>query len=191
MPGFCLDKKGIKPLLQVFREGVLNGSPECKEKAAAGLGDVIALTSAEALKPHVITITGPLIRILGDRFSWNVKVAILDTLGLVIVKGGVAAKAFVPQLQTTFVKALNDANRTVRLRAASALEKLVVLQIRVDPLFNDLSSGIKNNEEPGIKSAHVCTIMTSLYLSRLLFSLQANISCSSSGNFTWRWSSHE
>lgn len=157
LPGFCLPKKGIKPLLQIFREGVLNGSPDKKEQAASGLGDVIALTSAEALKPHVVQITGPLIRILGDRFSWNVKVAILDTLCLVIVKGGGAAKAFVPQLQTTFVKALNDANRTVRLRAAFALEKLVVLQTRVDPLFNDLSTGIKNNEEIGIKS--VCNLL--------------------------------
>lgn len=57
-----------------------------KQDAAEGLGQVIKLTSATALKPSVVSITGPLIRILGDRFSWNVKVAVLQTLGLLLVK---------------------------------------------------------------------------------------------------------
>lgn len=50
------------------------------------VGDVIKKTSAEALKPSVVNITGPLIRILGDRFSFNVKVAVLETLGLLLGK---------------------------------------------------------------------------------------------------------
>ena len=57
-----------------------------KEQAANGLGEVISLTSAAALRPFVVNITGPLIRILGDRFSWNVKVAVLQTLGLLLGK---------------------------------------------------------------------------------------------------------
>ena len=36
------------------------------------------------------------------------KAAILNTLGLLIGKGGVALKPFVPQLQTTFLKCLAD-----------------------------------------------------------------------------------
>lgn len=74
--------------MPIFREGILNGSQELKEHAAVGLGEVIQLTSAEALKPSVVNITGPLIRILGDRFNWNVKVAILDTLALLLEKVG-------------------------------------------------------------------------------------------------------
>ena len=50
------------------------------------VGEVIKQTSAEALKPSVVNITGPLIRILGDRFSFNVKVAVLETLGLLLGK---------------------------------------------------------------------------------------------------------
>ena len=57
-----------------------------KEAAALGLREVIALTSSEALKPSVVNITGPLIRILGDRFMWNVKVAVLETLTLLLSK---------------------------------------------------------------------------------------------------------
>lgn len=74
MPGFCLPK-GIQPILPIFRESILNGPPELKEQAATGLGEVIDITSAAALKPSVVHITGPLIRILGDRFAYGVKVS--------------------------------------------------------------------------------------------------------------------
>ena len=67
LPGFCLPK-GISPLLPIFRESILNGAPELKESASQGLGEVIKVTSVDALKPSVVHITGPLIRILGDRF---------------------------------------------------------------------------------------------------------------------------
>ena len=48
-----------------------------KENASHGLAEVIKLTSPEALKPSVVHITGPLIRILGDRFGANVKTGTL------------------------------------------------------------------------------------------------------------------
>lgn len=51
---------------------------------------------------------GPLIRIIGDRFAWEIKAAILRTLGLLIAKAGAGLKPFVPQLQTTFLKCLGD-----------------------------------------------------------------------------------
>jgi hypothetical protein len=47
---------------------------------------VIKLTNAEALQPSVVHITGPFIRILGDRFNWNVKAAVLETLALLLAK---------------------------------------------------------------------------------------------------------
>ncbi|KAG8223949.1 hypothetical protein J437_LFUL003757 [Ladona fulva] len=139
LPGFCLPK-GITPILPIFREAILNGQPEVKEQAAQGLGEVIKLTSPEALQPSVVHITGPLIRILGDRFNWNVKAAVLETLALLLAKVGVMLKQFLPQLQTTFLKALNDSNRQVRLRAATALSHLIVIHTRADPLFTELHS---------------------------------------------------
>lgn len=60
--------------------------PEAKEQAAQGLGEVIRLTSASALQPSVVHITGPLIRILGDRFNWSVKAAVLETLAILLGK---------------------------------------------------------------------------------------------------------
>lgn len=85
LPGFCLPK-GIAPILPIFREAILNGDGDEKEAAAQGLGEVIRVTSAQALQPSVVAITGPLIRILGDRFSANVKTAVLETLAILLAK---------------------------------------------------------------------------------------------------------
>ncbi|XP_049938173.1 eIF-2-alpha kinase activator GCN1 [Schistocerca serialis cubense] len=150
LPGFCLPK-GITPILPIFREAILNGLPEVKEQAAQGLGEVIRLTSAEALQPSVVHITGPLIRILGDRFNWNVKAAVLETLALLLAKVGVMLKQFLPQLQTTFLKALNDSNRQVRIKAANALSHLIVIHTRADPLFTELHAGVRSSDDPAIR----------------------------------------
>ena len=87
MPGFCL-KKGIEPVWPMLQHGLMQGSPNLREQAALGLGDLIALTTTKALRPYVIKITGPLIRIVGDRYPWQVKAAILQTLGALLEKGG-------------------------------------------------------------------------------------------------------
>lgn len=151
LPGFSLNGKGVAPLLPIFREGILNGTPEMKELAAEGLGEIISLTSAPALMPSVIHITGPLIRILGDRFPGNVKVAVLATLTLLLSKVGASMKPFLPQLQTTFTKALNDSNRTVRLKAAAAMGGLILIHTRVDPLITELHTNIKNTDDTSIR----------------------------------------
>lgn len=176
-------------ILPVLREGVLTGTPEQKEEAAKALGGVIKLTSPEALRPSVVNITGPLIRILGDRFAWTVKTALLETLTLLLAKVwwktkwptvplqswskflsegsnlctafllqvGIALKPFLPQLQTTFLKALQDSSRAVRLRAAEALGQLVSIHAKVDPLFTEQLSAIRNAEDSGVR--FVCSLV--------------------------------
>ncbi|KAE8739724.1 hypothetical protein FOCC_FOCC014768 [Frankliniella occidentalis] len=150
MPGFCLPK-GITPMLPMFREAVLNGPPEIKEVAAYCIGDMIKLITNEALAPSVVHITGPLIRILGDRFNWPVKAAVLDTLSLLLSKVGAMLKQFLPQLQTTFVKALNDGNRIVRVKAAVATGHLIKIHTRPDPIYTELHNSIKNLEDPSVR----------------------------------------
>lgn len=150
LPGFCLPK-GLAPILPLFRESILNGLPEDKENAALMLGEIIRLTSAAAIQPSVVHITGPLIRILGDRFNSSVKAAVLETLATLLTKVGVMLKQFLPQLQTTFLKALNDPNRPVRIKACLALSQLVVIHSRADPLFLEMHNTMKNVEDPLIK----------------------------------------
>ncbi|URD74488.1 hypothetical protein MUK42_09064 [Musa troglodytarum] len=151
IPGFCLPK-ALQPLLPIFLQGLINGSAEMREQAALGLGELIAVTSEQTLKEFVVPITGPLIRIIGDRFPWQVKAAILSTLSIMISKGGMALKPFLPQLQTTFIKCLQDGARTVRTSSALALGKLSALSTRVDPLVNDLLSTLQISDG-GIREA--------------------------------------
>jgi len=124
LPGFGLPKKGINCLLPIFKEGILNGYPDQKESTAHCLQEVITMTDPAALKPSVIGLAGPLIRVLGDRYGPQVKCPLLQTLELLLKRNGVALKAFLPQLQTTFLKATHDEARDVRFRGAEALGKL-------------------------------------------------------------------
>ncbi|KAG0214330.1 translational activator of GCN4 [Mortierella sp. NVP41] len=150
LPGFCLPK-GIAPLLPIFLQGLMNGSNSIREASALAIGDLIQRTSADALKPFVTQITGPLIRIVGDRHTGEVKSAILSTLSLLLQKVPAHLKPFLPQLQRTFIKSLTDpTSATVRTRAAAALTILISLQSRVDPLVTELVAGIKSSEA-GVK----------------------------------------
>eukprot|EP00257_Ricinus_communis_P017959 XP_015576531.1 protein ILITYHIA [Ricinus communis] len=151
IPGFCLPK-ALQPLVPIFLQGLISGSADLREQAALGLGELIEVTSEQALKDFVIPITGPLIRIIGDRFPWQVKSAILSTLSIIIRKGGMALKPFLPQLQTTFIKCLQDNTRTVRTSAALALGKLSALSTRVDPLVSDLLSSLQASDA-GVREA--------------------------------------
>ncbi|XP_042484650.1 protein ILITYHIA [Macadamia integrifolia] len=151
VPGFCLPK-ALQPLLPIFLQGLISGSAELREQASQGLGELIEVTSEQTLKDFVVPITGPLIRIIGDRFPWQVKSAILSTLCIMITKGGIALKPFLPQLQTTFIKCLQDNARIVRSSAALALGKLSALSTRVDPLVSDLLSTLQASDG-GVREA--------------------------------------
>jgi hypothetical protein len=65
---------------------VQGSSTEMREAGAEGLGELVAVTSEEALKPYVVQITGPLIRIIGDRFPSQVcDVAVGSKLDLCVL----------------------------------------------------------------------------------------------------------
>jgi len=144
LPAFQI-KNGLACVLPIFLEALKKGSGHVREQAANGLGEIVLITSVKALRPYVVKITGPLIRIIGVRFSWQVKAAILKTLCHVIDRGGIMVKPFLGALQTTFVSALTDANARVRDRGAAALGKLVKLATRVDRLATDLSTNSVNS----------------------------------------------
>lgn len=132
---------GLEPLLPIYQRGILYGDATTRELAASGLGELIKITQTKYLAgPFLIKLTGPLLRIVGDRNPPAVKIAIVQTLGLILTKGGPALRAFVPQFQTTFVKALSDPSRQVRIEAIKALALLMPLSTRVDPLIKELVS---------------------------------------------------
>ncbi|KAK5582574.1 hypothetical protein RB653_004159 [Dictyostelium firmibasis] len=141
IPGFCLPK-GLASVLPPLISGLMYGTSDQREQATNTLRTVINHTSADALKPFVMQITGPLILVIGDKFPWQVKAAILQTLSLLISKSPASMKIFLHQLQPTFIKCLSDSHKNVRTNAASALGLLMTLSTSVDQLVNSLITGI-------------------------------------------------
>ncbi|KAJ2555738.1 translational activator of GCN4 [Coemansia sp. RSA 1933] len=142
LPGFNLPK-GIGPLLPIYSQGLLTGTPDTKERAVRGMARLVQFTDPAALRLYATGITGPLIRIVGDRNPPNVKAAILATLGLLLSQVPALMRPFLPQLQRTFVRALSEVDDLVRQRAAAALAALIPLQARLDPLVAELTSGMR------------------------------------------------
>lgn len=133
-------------LAAILLQGLLVGTNEQREQAALGLGDVVERTAPESMKPYVTQITGPLIRIVAERYPPAVKAAILQTLGVLLARIPLLVKPFFPQLQRTFVKSLSDPSLVVRNKAIYAVGVLMLNQPRVDPLINELVTSAKGAE---------------------------------------------
>ncbi len=151
LPGFTLPK-GILPVLQIFLQGLMNGTTDQRVQSAVGISDIIERSSSDALKPFVTQITGPLIRVVGER-SMDVKCAILSTLNLLLEKIPTFLRPFLPQLQRTFTKSIADpTSDLLRTRATKALSTLITLTPRVDPLIAELVTGAKT-PDVGVRNA--------------------------------------
>jgi hypothetical protein len=153
-------RKGIDPVLVVLKETLFKGSPDEREEAALTLTHVIQLSSVQVLtaKNNVIQIAGPLIRLVGDRFGPSVKMATLNSLIALIDKVGLSAKSIFPQLQTSYIKALSEGNIGVRQRAQRGLVGMAPYALRIDPVYNEIHKGIKNNEDPAIRDTLLQTL---------------------------------
>ncbi|KAI9810694.1 MAG: translational activator of GCN4 [Phylliscum demangeonii] len=141
LDGFSLPK-GLSAILPIFLQGLMNGTTEQRTSSALAISEMVDRTNAEALRPFVTQITGPLIRVVSER-STDTKAAILLTLNNLLEKIPTFLKPFLPQLQRTFAKSLADpTSEVLRTRAAKALATLITLTPRVDPLVSD--RGVRN-----------------------------------------------
>jgi len=116
VPAIC-EAKGIAPLMATYIQGLLTGTPEARVLSGLCRERIVSIATPEALKPYVVQATGPLIRSFAGPshlIGTDVKIAILSTLSAILLKGAPSCKPFVPQLQTTFVKALQDPSSAVR-----------------------------------------------------------------------------
>ncbi|QLQ79607.1 hypothetical protein HG537_0C02540 [Torulaspora globosa] len=153
LPAFA-QPKGPSCVLPIFLHGLMYGSNDEREDSALGIADVVSKTPAANLKPYVSTITGPLIRVVGERFNSDIKAAILFALNILFAKIPQFLRPFIPQLQRTFIKSLSDpSNELLRLRAAKALGTLIEYQPRVDPLVVELVTAAKQATDLGVKTA--------------------------------------
>jgi hypothetical protein len=158
VPGFCLPKKGLSCILPIFKEGLLNGSPDIKEQSAATLCECIRLSDSASLRASVMAITGPLIRVLGERYSSSLKSVLLDAIYFLLIKVDITLRPFLPQLQPTFLKNLNDINRTIRLKSGFALAKLLFMNPKMDTIIIELLNYTKSNEDILIKETLLNTL---------------------------------
>ena len=70
--------KSLESFLTIALHGLMNGSLQARETAADVIAELAAMADPIVLKPYLIKTTGPLIRVVGDRFPSNVKAAILQ-----------------------------------------------------------------------------------------------------------------
>lgn len=152
LPGFQLPK-GPNAVLPIFLHGLMYGNSEQKELSAGGIADVIDKTPADNLRQFATAMTGPLIRVVGEKVSPDIKAAILHALTLLLTKIPQFLRPFIPQLQRTFVRSLTDKNDNLRTRAVAALSTLISFQPRVDSLVTELVTGAKTAEDAGVKAA--------------------------------------
>ena len=66
VPGFSRPK-GAQSIVPILLAGVLSGTQEQREQAALGIGDLVQRTSEAAIKPYIIQLTGPLIRVISSQ----------------------------------------------------------------------------------------------------------------------------
>ena len=98
------------------------------------------------MRPFSTSITGPLIRVIGEKVASDIKAAILVALNNLLLKIPQFLRPFIPQLQRTFVRSLSDSNEKLRKRAVVALGTLIKFQPRVDSLVTELVNGSKTSE---------------------------------------------
>ncbi len=152
LPGLNV-RGALRPFIPLLTEGLMKGSEGTKEAAAKTLGTLISLTSTPALNPYVMLITGPLIRMASEQFSEGVKLAILKTLRLLLVKCGLRVKAFFSALQTTFRKALHNSSSAVRAETVLGLGYMMRHNPRVDNVMQDLNLQIDKEELVEVKTS--------------------------------------
>ena len=146
LPAFTM-KDGLKPLFLMLQKGIMVASAERKADCASLICDLVQYAPAENVRLYALQVTGPLIRIIGDKYPPEVRVTIFRALNLLLAKSGDALRPFLPQLQTTFIRALKDSSKGVREQGGEALVHVIRLSNRIDNVVNDLSNDVENSTE--------------------------------------------
>ncbi|CAH8563787.1 unnamed protein product [Schistosoma rodhaini] len=139
LPGFSDPTLPLVSLVKLYAECTLRGRPTIKEPSAQGLSECIIHANGTALQGCVIKVIGPLIRLLGERQTNVVRVAVLQSLTSLVNKCPQSVRPFVTQLQSTFLKCLGDAHKQTRILGGEGLSSIVPITPKLDPLLIDLA----------------------------------------------------
>ena len=133
----------MENLLILLQNGLLYG--EEKLCTSEFIDILIKYSERETLKPYILKITGPIIRILSEKYSPQIKEKLLENLKFIILKSQSDIKNITPQLQAIFIKILMDSspnNERVQLRAGENIIRLLQYYARIENVANDILKSI-------------------------------------------------
>ena len=111
------------------------------------INDIINYIPRENLKRYIMKLIGPIIRILGEKISSDVKEKLLQNTENLIRKVKEDIKGVSPQLQSVFLKALgdnSDHSGKTKIKAGENIILLLKYYPRLDVIANDLLKNIQN-----------------------------------------------
>ena len=111
------------------------------------INDIIYYIKREKLKPYIMKLIGPIIRILGEKISLEIKEKLLQNTENLILKVKEDIKGVSPQLQSVFLKALgdnSDFSGKTRVKAGENIILLLKYYPRLDVTANDLLKILQN-----------------------------------------------
>ena len=112
------------------------------------INDIISYCPRKNLKPHIMKLVGPMIRILGEKIAPETKAKLMENAKNLILKVQEDIKAISPQLQSVFLKTLNDSTNIYKsehhqLKAGENIILLLKYYPRLDVTANDLLKSIQ------------------------------------------------
>jgi hypothetical protein len=131
-------------LLYLVQNGLLYS--EDKLLACDYIHKVLFYTTRTTMKTYIMKMIGPMIRILSEKFSPEIKERVLDNIKTLIVKSREDVKGISPQLQSVFVKTLTDTSQVnterCQLKSGENILRLLQFYPRADVIVNDLIKSI-------------------------------------------------
>ena len=135
----------LEHLLFTIQNELLYGND--KILACKLINDIIHYIKREKLKPYIMKLIGPIIRILGEKISLEIKEKLLQNTENLIIKVKEDIKGVSPQLQSVFLKALgdnSDFSGKTRVKAGENIILLLKYYPRLDVTANDLLKILQN-----------------------------------------------
>ena len=135
----------LEQLLFTIQNELLYGNN--KKLACSLINDIIHYIPREKLKPYIMKLIGPIIRILGEKISSEIKEKLLQNTENLIRKVKEDIKGVSPQLQSVFLKALgdnSDISGKTKIKAGENIILLLKYYPRLDVTANDLLKNLQN-----------------------------------------------
>ena len=138
----------LEHLLFTIQNELLYGND--KILACELINDIILYIPRKNLKPYIMKLIGPIIRILGEKISSKIKEKLLENTEHLIRKVQEDIKGVSPQLQSVFLKTLGDTSdysgRT-RIKSGDNIILLLKYYPRLDVTANELLKILQNKIE--------------------------------------------